>query len=235
MNETKDDLTQPQPPGRGVFLISSFHTTGPETQLVMEAPDLDAQDSSFLFALPEYGNPLKNVLEEALEEFTRKKSPVLRTIPSLGHQRVQTTHVTVGEQVVSNPPMLTKLRYAFTVGDVVDFDLNALAAACDEAAETLTDARIDSLLDYVGRITDATGNVVQCGGQAINWGLLFPLLEKQDIDFNDAGEPDLPILVAEWDKRNILPYPPMSGAEEKRFEELMSLKREEFNARRGRS
>lgn len=143
--------------------------------------------------------------------------------------------MTVGDTVVANPPTLTSLRYAYTLYDVVMFDLDSLAASVDGAAETLTDARIDSLLQYTTRITDATGHVGHGGGQKLSWTLLMSFLDKLEIDFNAAGQPDLPMLVAERDKRNILPYPPVTDAERAMVDEWIARKRKEFDARRGRS
>jgi hypothetical protein len=57
-------------------------------------------------------------------------------------------------------------------------------------------------------------------------------LEQVEIDFSPNGEPILPKVVAEKDKRHFVDYPPMSDADRPAFDELMARKRREFNARR---
>ena len=166
---------RPRWPGGRLYFVASFYSSGSVSELVLKGPEEPPEDASeFLFALPEYGHGFKSVLDQALDELTLAKSPVLRNIRLDRSQRVRTTHITAPSgEVVSNPPIEVALPYRFTISDVTGFDLDALARSCDEAAEVLTDTKLDALLDYSGRISEALGNVSDAGGQPFGWPVLL--------------------------------------------------------------
>ena len=224
-------------PGAGdqMYFVPPFVHLGPESAFRPSETMTDSQQGRTvpLFVLPEYSHAFKRRFDQALHHLVREKSPVLREIPTERTDRVRTTHVTAPSgEVVSSPPILASLPYRFIVHDVTAFNLSRFAAACDEAAEVLTDTMVDSLVAYTHRISDAFGTATSAGGQPFGWPVLLKGLEKTPIDFNDCDEPILPFLVSSRDKRNIVPYPSMSTTDKEAFDALMALKREEFHARR---
>ena len=114
------------------------------------------------------------------------------------------------------------------------FDLRAFARACDVAAEALTDSKLDHLLSTTGQIAEVLGQVGDAAGQPFGWPVLLKGLEQVEIEFLSNGEPVLPKIVAEKDKRHFVEYPPLTDTDRTAFEELMARKRKDFSDRRGR-
>jgi hypothetical protein len=98
----------------------------------------------------------------------------------------------------------------------------------------LTDAKLDHLLGSSGRIAEGLGQVGHAGGQPFGWPSLLSALDRLEIEFSEDGEPILPRMVAENDKRHFVDYPPLTEVDRPAFNDLMSRKRQQFNARRGR-
>jgi hypothetical protein len=194
------------------------------------------EDPNFLFALPEYGKAFGSVFGEALDRLCESKSPVIRELVTTAPgERVRTQRITtLNGQVIDVEPQQTAIPYRFDADDVTRFDLRSLARTCDEAAEVLTDAKLDHLLGATGQIAEGLGQVGNAGGQPFGWPTLLSALELVDIEFSTGGEPILPRMVAENDKRHFVEYPPLTDVDRPAFNELMTRKRQQFNARRGR-
>jgi hypothetical protein len=109
-----------------------------------------------------------------------------------------------------------------------------LASACDEAAEVLTDSKIDQLLNVVGKVAEGLGQVGSAEGRPFGWPVLLLGLEQVEIEFSSNGDPILPKVVAERDKRHFVEYPPLTDEDRPAFDALIARKRQESHARRGR-
>jgi len=223
-------------PGGRLFFVSTFTSTSAPYRFEMERPGAPEEDPNFLFALPEYGQAFGTVFGEALENLAEAKSPVLRELVTteLGG-RVRTQRVTAPSgDVIEIEPKLTALAYRFGADDVTRFDLRAFARGCDEAAEVLADSKLDHLLSTTGQIAEGLGQVGEAAGQPFGWPVFLKGLEQVEIEFSPTGEPVLPKVVAEKDKRHFVEYPPLTDADRPAFDELMARKRRDFNDRRGR-
>ena len=224
----------PRWPGGRLYFVPEFSTHSAPPRLVLEnRPGEAADDPGFLFSLPEYGKAFATVFYEAIENLAEAKSPVLRELVSNERtERVRTNRVTTPTGgSVDLEPKATSLRYGFTIYDVIRFDLNALAKGCDIAAEALADSKLEHLLDAVGRIAEGFEKVGSAGGQNFGWPVLLIGLEKLPIEFAAEGQPILPKLIAEHDKRNFVEYPPLTAADQPAFDDLIARKRKEFDAR----
>jgi hypothetical protein len=223
-------------PGGRLYFVSTFTSTSAPLRFEMERPGVPEDDPNFLFALPEYGQAFGTVLGEALDRLTEVKSPVLRElVMTAPGERVRTQRVTAPSgDVVDIEPRLSALPYRFTADDVTDFDLRAFARACDVAAEALTDSKLEHLLSATGQIAEVLGQVGDAAGQPFGWPVLLKGLEQVAIEFLPNGEPVLPKIVAERDKRHFVEYPPLTDADRPAFDELMARKRKDFSDRRGR-
>jgi hypothetical protein len=98
-------------------------------------------------------------------------------------------------------------------------------------AEKNADSAVDRLLKAVTIAAESVGNVQRANGAPFGWPVILRALDRVDLEFNANGEPELPLLVDDRNKRKILPYPPMLDEDRSAFDELMTRKREEFNAR----
>jgi hypothetical protein len=223
-------------PGGRLYFVSKFTSARAPYRFEMERPGVPEDDPNFLFALPEYGQAFGTVFGEALETLAEAKSPVLRELVTTARgERVRTQRVTAPSgDVVDIEPTLSALPYRFTAEDVTHFDLRAFARACDVAAEDLTDSKLDHLLNATGQIAEVLGQVGDAAGQPFGWSVLLKGLEQVEIEFLPTGEPALPKIVAEKDKRHFVEHPPLTDADRPSFDKLMARKRQDFNGRRGR-
>jgi hypothetical protein len=90
------------------------------------------------------------------------------------------------------------------------------------------------LLGATGQIAEGLGQVGTAGGRPFGWPVLLLGLEQVEIEFSPDGQPILPRIVAENDKRHFVEYPELADADRPAFDELIARKRQQFNARRGR-
>jgi hypothetical protein len=218
-----------------LYFVSTFTGTVAPYRFGIEGQAGNREDEPhFLFSLPEYEAAFGELFGEALEDLCPQKSPVLRELVTAAPgERVRTQRITTPSgEAISIEPIQTALPYRFTVDDVTRFDLDALARECDAAAEVLTDAKLDHLLNATGRIAEGLGQTGSAGGQQFGWPVLLPALELIEIEFSDDGEPILPRMVAERDKRHFVEYPPVADEDRPAFDRLIERKRAEFNARR---
>lgn len=222
--------------GFTVYLLVPSHRLGGRTALQLAdsgAADERQRNYGFLFALPEYERAFKQWLDLTLEGLVREKAPIFKEIPSEPVEDVRVSQVTAPSgEVVETKPFAAALPYQFFTRDFTQFDLVALAHACDSAAEVLTDKMVDHLLSMTHRITDAFANARSAEGAKFGWPLLLKALEDFPLEFDAAGQPLLPRLISNRNKRNVMPYPPMSSTEREAFDALMLRKREQFDAGR---
>lgn len=225
------DERRPSPGGR-LYFVAGIYARRTVPKFVMEG----ARGPAFLFALPEYQTAFQERLDVAIHELMQAKSSLLRTIENQLTEHVRATHITAPSgEIVSSPPIRNAIPTRVLFNDIVNFNLPAFARGIDEIAEVLTDDQVESLLSYSGRVSEAIGNTGSAKGRPFGWEVILMGLERIEIDFEPDGTPLLPQLVAEGDKRTAIEYPQMSDTERQSFEELMIRKREEFDARRGRS
>lgn len=222
--------------GGRLFFLSTFTGTTAPYRFEMGGSGTVQEDPNFLFALPEYGQAFGVVFGDAIERLADSKSPVLQELVTRAPgERVRTQRVTgPNGEAIDVEPRLTALPYRFGADDVTRFDLRSFARACDETAEVLADATLDHLLSATGRIAEGLGQVGHAGGQQFGWPVLMAGLEQVEIEFSPDGEPILPRIVAEHDKRHFVEYPPLTDADRPAFDQLMARKRQQFNARPGR-
>jgi hypothetical protein len=226
----------PRWPGGRLFFLSTFTSTSAPYRFEMDRAGNAEDDPNYLFSLPEYSKAFGEIVGDALESLTERKSPVLRElVTTVRGDRVRVQRVSAPNgNVIEIPPTQTALPFRFDTGDVTRFDLRSFARACDEAAEVLTDAKLDQLLNTVGQIAEGLGRVGDAGGRQFGWPALLSGLEHVEIDFSSSGDPILPRIVAENDKRGFVEYPPLTEADRPAFDALIVLKRQEAHARRGR-
>jgi len=226
----------PRWPGGRLFFVSTFTCTSAPYRFEMDRPGNAEDDPNYLFSLPEYSKAFGEIVGDALERLTERKSPVLRQlVTTVQGDRVRMQRVSVPNGgVIEIPPILTAIPFRFDTGAVTRFDLHWLARACDESAEFLTDAKLDKLLNTVGQIAEGLGQVGDAEGRPFGWQTLLSGFEQVEIEFLSNGDPVLPKIVAENDKRNFVEYPPLTDADRPAFEALMARKRQEAHARRGR-
>lgn len=105
----------------------------------------------------------------------------------------------------------------------------------DEVAKEMAEQMTRFAYEELNRTTDETGNVISADGKPFSIEMLFEMLEKMDLDFDEAGNPSGTMFVAH---PNLFPAiaKAISQAEAnpetaKRAQGLMDQKREEWRVR----
>ena len=86
--------------------------------------------------------------------------------------------------------------------------------------------------EYLGRVCEATGNVIDGKGQPFSFDLVLDALDKIQIDFDEAGNPEIPTMVLHPELMEKLKKQPPTDEQIRRREEIINRKRGEYNARR---
>lgn len=105
--------------------------------------------------------------------------------------------------------------------------------AMDKAAEQGVSTLMPGVFDYLSKICEATGNVVDAAGRPLTHELILSALEKVEIDFDVNDEPIMPTLVVHPEMAEKLSkLPPPTPAQDAAFRALMERKRGDYRARR---
>ena len=78
------------------------------------------------------------------------------------------------------------------------------------------------------------GNAVDGQGKQFGWPVILEVLEGDEIDFDESGEPELPKMISSRDISKVVPYPPFTEADRPAYEAFVARKRKECDARRRR-
>lgn len=187
-----------------------------------------------MFGLPEYDVALKRFIHVTLNQLMRAKNPVLGMIRTERRENVTTTQNTMPSgAVVRAEPLLTEMRFAVNHADVIETNVDGFIAAIDSAADDGLSKLMPQIYDRIGALSDAAGTASHAGGKPISHELVLQQYEKMDIDFDDSGNPILPIMVGSPEM--VEAYRGLGEASpeiEERFQQIIRRKREEFNARR---
>ena len=137
------------------------------------------------------------------------------------------TGESVFEQISAQSPVKRK--------DIIEKGLKVYFKSIPLMADEIIKQKTKLLFAKIGQSTQETGNIVDLKGKPLTPERFLELLEKIWIDFDDKGKPHIPTLVvspetgiqlkqkfAEWAKDPV---------HERKFEELMERKREEWNDR----
>jgi hypothetical protein len=201
-----------------------------------------------LFSLPEYDRAFAAFVHNATNDMMSEKQPLLKEIKRVKSGEVTVTQNTAPDgTVVRNQPILVRMPFAFNVEAVISGDIDEqIGMAIDASAEAALQQIIPQLLDHIGRVSDAFGNRVDGAGRPMSHDVLMDFVERVPIEFDDNGEPDLAsfmlvdqrvmngqITVGTARLTELMgSLPPMTEAQQRRFEEIIERKRQENSARR---
>lgn len=186
------------------------------------------------FALNEYGEAFGVFVGEVVRDLARSRDPVLRemtfeAVPSTVGSRVQSRE---GLNVELEP---TKVGFEISLSDeqIGHFDRSALVLQLDQAADGYAKGLMKMWVETMGKVTEATGNVIDAGGN-FTFETFYELLEKLEWpDVDENGNQVLPSIVANPDTvERIASLPDPTPEQQARLDSLKERKHEESLARR---
>ena len=219
--------------------LANLYGVPPDALLVWEGNDDEGGGTSrwptsYGFDVPEYAHAESRFVYDALDALARAKDPIYRDIPRETQPRVGTTLNTIGDQVIVQEPISTETLLSVPTDDVIHTRLDAFLASLDQGASELLTTVMSGFYDYLSRVTEATGNVVDGKGKSL-FDAFYEMFEKVAIDFNEDGTVagDFRIVVSP-DVAERLAREQDTWTEEQfaALERLMEKKREEYLDRR---
>jgi hypothetical protein len=184
------------------------------------------------FELPEYERAFVEFLHYTVQGVARAGDPVLSQI-QVEKATTAASRIRTREGMdVDLPERKVGFELMTSLAAVRSADYGEFAAAVHKAAEELRKDLAEGVFENLNTITEATGNVVDAGGE-LTFEKLYELLDKMEWTLTDEGELSIPSLVMHpsmVEKFRSLETPEALAA----MEELKARKYEEALARRPR-
>jgi hypothetical protein len=185
------------------------------------------------FELPEYERAFAEFLHFIVQEVARAGHPVLSQIEVEKQTTTTASRIRSREGVdVDLPQRLVGFEVTTSLEAVRSADYDGFAVDVHKYAEELREDLAAGFYENISTITEATGNVVDAGGE-LTFGKLYELMEKMEWNLNDDGELSIPSMIMHpsmVEKLRALETPETLAA----MEELIARKYEEALARRPR-
>jgi hypothetical protein len=190
--------------------------------------------SQKLFILPEYEQAFAIFVHRAIHELMCRKNPILGGMKTLPPQPLSVFRSTLPSgQVVENKPILVQSPFNFSIKDAIAGNVDGLLGTIDEAADDGLRTIMPRFFEYVGQLSDAAGTSIDAKGRPPSHELFLEMIEKIDIEFDKDDKPIMPTLVVNPEMAEVLrKLPPPTPEQEKKHQDLMSRKRQEYNDRR---
>lgn len=186
-----------------------------------------------LFELPEYDRAFGRFVYVATDELMTAKSPILSQIQRVPASSIPATRNTMPDgTVVENEPMAVMMPFAVDFKDAVAGNLGAFTDMIDAAAESSLAELMPQFYGHIGRICEGAGTAIDARGEPFSHEFYLKMLQAIDIDFDENGKPELPTaVVSPAMAEAIQKLPPPTAEQQKRQDEIIESKRQEFNAR----
>ena len=152
--------------------------------------------SDHIFDLSEYRGAFGIFFHGAVNALMRAKDPVLREIKTetKEHLPIHRVTATTGETVECET-IKSEMSFTLHLPDIVNSNVEALILNLDDAADQGLKSLMPQVFAYLSRVCAATGNVVDGKGQPISFDHVLDVLDKIQIDFDIAGNPEMPTMV----------------------------------------
>jgi len=126
-------------------------------------------------------------------------------------------------------PMPVKSEFSLTATEMLDGDPTLLAGKLVDLAEGYLASLMPQVFAAIAAATEAAGTTINAGGQPFSADLFIGMLEKLELEFDDAGQINLDIVTGPG-----MSVPTYSEDDQRRIGEVIERKRQEFVAKRRR-
>lgn len=188
--------------------------------------------------LPDFPK-IKGKFEEVINRYLQnliRQEPLLSQIREERHFEGNklSSKIENGESYQSSYKKISS-KYSIKREDVIAKGPMAIIENIQNIAEEIKKQKAKLLFDKLNEVTDKTGNVVNGKGQPFTFELFIEILEKISIDFDDQGNPYMPMVVVSPEMgaklKDKLPEWEANLVYKKRFDNLIERKRKEWNDR----
>lgn len=186
-----------------------------------------------LFDLPEYDGAFTVFVYRAVNELMKEKDPFLGALKTVQMPQVPTIRNTLASgEVVENKPIMSASPFEVDLREAVEGHFDGLLSSIDEVAEETLKQIMPVIFEYIGRLTQAAGTSYDAKGQPLSHDIMLDAFETMEIEFDREGKPEMPTWVVNPEMaKAIRALPPATRAQEQRFKDIVSKKRQEYDAR----
>ncbi len=225
---------------------SGFETEAPRNVHKMSdaAGNLDVQPDASVaatsatagpFLLAEYGRAAERAWFDAADALLTAYSPWLAQV-----DRVETEHTRPTTVRVSGSPDIvfetthTEASGELPIAEIIAGDMTSIVDAIDAEAQSEAGVLEAMLLEHYRSITDATSNVIDSGGAPLTHELILELVEKMELDFDEAGDAQFEFVVTNRGMQAFAKLEPMTPEQDAAWSAMIEAKRLVWAERRQR-
>ena len=181
---------------------------------------------------PVYDRAWANFLSRALDELGRGKDPFLsRFQMSSTAYAGKVQHVDGGVEGTTLPPMVVEGVMSIKRKDIETTNVPAIVDSIREGAQSVVSSLNEQFFPRMNTILDEAGQTIDAKGRPLTPDLLLDVLEKIEIDFDDSGNPIMPVIVAHPNVVDAIMKCPLTEEHKRRLDEIIERKREASLAR----
>lgn len=185
------------------------------------------------FVLPEYVNAAGVGVMEAVSALMPTHEPMLdRLGPPVKTSEVRNSVVRGKEGEVELEVIEMGSEFATEHRDVLSGFPDSLYEQIDRAAKANAETLVKAMYENVIKITDATGNKIDAGGEPLSHKLILDMLEGMEIGFHDDGTIATEIHMNPEMGRKFQELPPPTPEEDARYNEIIGRAKEKWLARK---
>lgn len=191
------------------------------------------------FVPMEYHDAAMRWISETVRALERELHPILNSFRS---ETIEDLPVDEGgedalEQLpeVASPlfrPMKYEHGLTVSVDEVLAFDVDSFLAAVHAMADDMGQQMVKGMLEHLSEICDANGQVINAPDGDL-YEALLEALETVDFEFNEDGTHNLQVMLHPDTAQKLIDLPPTPD-QERRAEEILQRRREEWRASRRR-
>jgi hypothetical protein len=180
------------------------------------------------FELPEYQRAFLKFTREAIEGFSSAKDPMLGRMRKRRPERTYLGRNSLPQgQVHEATPMPVRSEFSLTAMEILEGNSNVLGRKLEELTEGYLASLMPQVFSAISAATEAAGTSLSAEGKPFSADMFIEMLERMEVEFDEAGQIQLQIVTG---PDTVIPE--LSQDDERRVNEVIDRKREEFFAKR---
>jgi hypothetical protein len=187
------------------------------------------------FLLAEYDRAGERAWFDAADALLTAYSPWLAQVDRVKSEHARPTTVSVsGSPEIMFETTQTEASGELPIPEIVAGDMTSIVDAIDAQAQSEAAALEAMLLEHYRSITEAAGNVIDSGGEPLTHELILELVEKMELDFDEAGEPQFDFVITNRGMQAFATLEPRTPEQDAAWSAMIERKRLVWAERRRR-
>lgn len=181
-------------------------------------------------AIPEYDAAATSLATEVIKALAFARSPVLSRVSQSPTTELAQDDAPAEMAHGAYAPIHVEHVLTERFETILATDVDAWIAMLDEQGDKGAEQLERQFFEFMNKVTEDAGQVVDAGGRPLSHDLILDMFEKLQVDFDEDGNPEMPMIVLQPKAFEKLGEP--TPEQLKRRDEIIERKRREFAARR---